>query len=57
MPVLVAIRFDADFRAKYEQLITAGKTPKQAITVVMRKIIILANSLLKKGGRWQPRVA
>ncbi|MCA3366086.1 MAG: hypothetical protein INF79_10785 [Roseomonas sp.] len=57
MPVLVAIRFDADFRTKYEQLITAGKTPKQAITVVMRKIIILANSLLKKGGRWQPRVA
>ena len=57
MPALVAIRFNADLRAKYEQLIKAGKAPKQAITAVMRKLIILANALLKKGRKWQPRVA
>ena len=57
MPALVAIRFNADLKAKYEQLIKAGKAPKQAITAVMRKIIILANALLKKGRKWQPQVA
>jgi transposase len=57
MPALVAIRFNADLKAKYEQLIKAGKAPKQAITAVMRKLIILANALLKKGRQWQTRVA
>jgi transposase len=53
MPALVAIRFNADLKAKYEQLIKAGKAPKKAITAVMRKLIILANALLKKGRQWQ----
>ena len=57
MPDLVAICFNADFKAKYEQLIKAGKAPKQAITAVMRKFIILANAPLKKDKKWQPRVA
>ena len=57
MPALVAIRFNADLKTKYEQLIKAGKAPKQAITAVMRKLIILANALLKKGRQWQTRVA
>lgn len=57
MPALVAIRFNADLKTKYEQLIKAGKAPKQAITAVMRKLIILANALLKKGRKWQTRVA
>ena len=57
MPTLVAIRFNADLKAKYEQLIKAGKAPKQAITAVMRKLIILANALLKKGRKWQTRMA
>jgi transposase len=57
MPALVAIRFNADLKAKYEQLIKAGKAPKKAITAVMRKLIILANALLKKDRQWQTRVA
>jgi len=57
MPALVAIRFNADLKAKYEQLIKAGKAPKQAITAFMRKLIILANAPLKKGRKWQTRVA
>ena len=57
MPALVAIRFNAELKAKYEQLIKAGKAPKQAITAVMRKLIILANALLKKGIQCQTRVA
>jgi transposase len=57
MPALVAIRFNADLKTKYEQLIKAGKAPKQAFTAVMRKLIILANALLKKDRKWQTRVA
>ncbi|MCA3314990.1 MAG: IS110 family transposase, partial [Roseomonas sp.] len=52
-----AIRFNADFKAKYEQLIKAGKAPKQAITAIMRKLVILADALLKKGRKWQTQVA
>ena len=35
----------------------AGKTPTQAMTVIMRKIIVPANTLLKKDRKWQRRAA
>lgn len=57
MPALVAMRFNPDLKAKYQQLIAAGKAPKQAITAVMRKLIILANALLKRGQPWQTKTA
>lgn len=57
MPALVAIRFNPDLKAKYEHLVAAGKAPKQAITAVMRKLVILANALLKKRVAWNVRMA
>lgn len=57
MPALVATRFNPDLKAKYDQLTAAGKAPKQAITAVMRKLIVLANALLKKGRTWQENPA
>jgi transposase len=57
MPALVAMRFNPDMKAKYEQLTTAGKAPKQAITAIMRKLVVLANALLKKAMPWQPKLA
>ncbi|MBV9119137.1 MAG: IS110 family transposase [Chloroflexi bacterium] len=57
MPALVAIRFNADMRAKYQALIAAGKPPKVAIIAIMRKLAILANALLSSGRAWQPRLA
>jgi transposase len=57
MPALVAMRFNPDLKTKYNQLLAAGKAPKQAITAVMRKLVILANALLKKGLKWQEKVA
>jgi transposase len=56
MPALVAMRFNPDLKAKYDQLIAAGKAPKQAITAIMRKLIILANAILKAGRNWQPKL-
>ena len=52
MPALVAARFNPDLRAKYQQLIAAGKPPKLAITAIMRKLIVTANALLKANRLW-----
>ena len=57
MPALVAIRFNADMKAKYQAFITAGKPPKVAITAVMRRLIILANALLRENRAWAPKAA
>jgi len=52
MPVLVTTRFNPDLKAKYDQLKAAGKASKLAITAIMRKLIVLANALLKDGRKW-----
>ena len=54
MPVLVAIRFNRDLHDKYQQLLKAGKAKKVAITAIMRRIIILANTLLRERRDWLP---
>lgn len=54
MPALVAMRFNPDLKAKYEQLKAAGKPSKVAITAIMRKLIVLANALLRQGRNWAP---
>jgi len=52
MPALVAMRFNPDIKAKYQQLIAAGKPAKKAIIAIMRKLIVLANALLRDGRKW-----
>lgn len=54
MPALVAMRFNPDLKAKYKKLIEAGKPAKKAITAVMRKLIILANALIRERRKWAP---
>ncbi|TQV70628.1 IS110 family transposase [Denitrobaculum tricleocarpae] len=53
MPALVATRFNPDLKAKYQQLIKAGKPPKLAITAIMRKLIITANALIRANRNWK----
>jgi len=57
MPALVATRFNPDLKAKYRQLIEAGKPAKVALTAIMRKLIVLANALLKANRKWAPKSA
>jgi transposase len=52
MPALVAIRFNPDIKAKYQQLKAAGKASKVAITAIMRKLIVMANALLRDRRKW-----
>ncbi len=57
MPALVAVRFNADLKAKYEALRIAGKPPKVALTAIMRKLVILANALIRDGRTWSEHLA
>ena len=52
MPALVAVQHNACLKAKYAQLIEAGKPPKLALTAIMRKLIVLANALIRDDRRW-----
>lgn len=52
MPALVAMRFNPDMKVKYQQLKEAQKPSKVAITAIMRKLIILANALVKNDRIW-----
>ena len=57
MPALVAARFNPDFRDKYKEFTARGKPPKVAITAIMRKLVTLANALIRDDREWSPRVA
>lgn len=57
MPAMVATRFNADLKTVYERLVRAGKPPKLAITAVMRKLLILANALIKQNRKWTQKTA
>lgn len=57
MPALNASQHNPDLRRTYERLLAAGRAPKVAITAVMRKLIILANTLLAENLLWAPRTA
>lgn len=52
MPALCTIRHNLKFKEKYDQLVKAGKPPKVALTAIMRKLIVLANALLRDGRKW-----
>lgn len=52
MPALVAMRFNEDMKRKYETLKARGKPAKVALIAIMRKLIILANTLVKSQRMW-----
>ena len=52
MPALVAMRYNPDMKAKYEDLRAAGKPAKVAIVAIMRKLIETANALVKADRVW-----
>src|SRR3984957_7869922 len=54
MPALNAIRLNPEFKAKYEAMVKAGKPAKVAIVAIMRKLLILANALIRDRRKWAP---
>lgn len=57
MPAMVAMRFNDDLKTVYERLVSAGKPPKLAIAAIMRKLVILANALIKQNRKWTEKPA
>ncbi len=52
MAAISAIRFNPDLRRFHQRLKDQGKPSKVAITAVMRKLIVLANSLVAQNRTW-----
>ena len=52
MLALVAAQHNPDLKRKYEALVAKGKPPKVALTVVMRKLLVLANTLVPQDRIW-----
>lgn len=48
MPALVAMKRNPDLSLEYDQMRAAGKPHKVALTTLMRKLIQLANTLIKE---------
>lgn len=51
------IRHDLSAKRKYDQLVKAGKPPKVALTAIMRKLVVVANALLRDGRKWSENYA
>lgn len=52
MPALVAIRHNLHLAETYRKLVDAGKPAKLAIAAIMRKLVILANALIRDDRKW-----
>jgi transposase len=57
MATLSAIRSNDDIKKFYQQLRQRGKPAKVAITAAMRKLMIVLNSVAKRGTPWQINIA
>ena len=57
MAAVSAASSNPGLRAFYDRLVAAGKLPKVALTAVMRKLIVLANTLIREDRLWTPTYA
>jgi transposase len=61
MPALVAARYNPDLKAKYESLIASGKPEGRCGHAygcpLMRKLIVMANALIKADRLWVEKCA
>jgi transposase len=57
MAAVSAARCNPALRAFYDRLLANGKKPKVALIAVMRKLVILANTLVCENRTWEPQHA
>ncbi len=53
MAALVAARHNPILAAFYQRLRAKGKTPKQALTACMRKLLVILNAIIRDNRPWQ----
>jgi transposase len=54
MPAVAALRWNPDLAEVYRRLSERGKPGKVALVAVMRKLIVLANTLVRQDRTWLP---
>ena len=52
---LAATRYNPAIRAFHQRLFAAGRAGKVALVAGMRKLLIILNSMVKSGRRWDPQ--
>lgn len=57
MPVLTAIRFNPVMAAFYQRLLKNGKSKMTAVIAVMRKLLTILNTMLRKNETWNPKTS
>lgn len=57
MAALVAKKHNPVLKKSYESLLSRGKKPKQALTALMRKLLVIMNSMLKTKTPWEDKLA
>jgi transposase len=57
MAALAAARFNPVFRAFKERLKKAGKRPKVILVAIARKLVVVANAILRDRKPWQPELS
>jgi transposase len=57
LPELTAARYNADIRALYQRLITAGKPKMSAAGAAMRKLVQIAFGVFKHQQAYRPQSA
>ena len=55
IPELVAVRFNPNMTAKYEDMCARGKPKTLALTAIMRKLFERANALVKDRRKWHQK--
>jgi transposase len=57
MASVSAMRFNPELRASYLRLRQAGKAAKVALTAVSRKLLTIANAMIRDMKHWEPKMA
>ena len=52
MPIITALKHNPIIKDFYERLISKGKIVKVALTACMRKLVVILNSIMKNGTKW-----
>ncbi|WP_034992579.1 transposase [Beijerinckia mobilis] len=55
IPAFAAMRFNPNLKNKYNAMTKTGKPAKVAITAFMRKLVLVANILLRDNRKWVPK--
>lgn len=52
MSALSSLRWNSEFRAVYDRLVERGKPGKVALIAIMRKLVVMLNSIIRRGKPW-----